>query len=365
MAYDLYPAVDEEYNFPPEVRAALAVSEELKHNVLPMTEILRDNLTGAELWDGRLVLNTTQDRLNRYDLGTATWINVADLSDIDDSIDDFSIAIRPSLGMRNRVLNGGFRINQSLYVSGTTCAVGIYSFDQWKSMVVGSTMTFTDAVNGQLVTINSGGQFAQPMERANMPAGRYVVSHRGTAPGRMYNVGGTVPAFTTCPFVVDIDGLADVLVEFVADGGVTKTLGFVQVEQIGASGVIGDATPFELRPISLELLMCQRFFYRNYYGPNDSIAAGACYSATSQYFPIKHPNTMRASPTLSSTVDITFKVLSAGVQMDPVTFALSSLSEHGFEIVVSGTALGPAGNAAFLRANGTNTPCYLQASARL
>lgn len=82
MAYDLFPAVDEDYNFPPEVRAALAASIELRNTVLPLTQTQRNNLTGTDLWDGRLVLNTTTDRLNRYDAGTSTWKPIADLSDV-------------------------------------------------------------------------------------------------------------------------------------------------------------------------------------------------------------------------------------------------------------------------------------------
>lgn len=83
MAYELFPAVDEDYNFPPEVRAALAASVELRNTVLPLTQTQRNNLTGTDLWDGRLVLNTTTDRLNRYDAGTATWKVIADVSDLD------------------------------------------------------------------------------------------------------------------------------------------------------------------------------------------------------------------------------------------------------------------------------------------
>jgi hypothetical protein len=83
MPYDLYPAVDAQYNFPPEVRAALAKSLDLRNTVVPLTTVQRNNLVGAELWDGRTILNTTTDRINRYDAGTATWVAIADLSDVD------------------------------------------------------------------------------------------------------------------------------------------------------------------------------------------------------------------------------------------------------------------------------------------
>lgn len=82
MAYDLYPAVDESFAFPPEVRTALAASLELRNTVVPMTTAQRNNLAGAALWDGRLILNTTTDRLNRYDAGTAAWVQIADTSEV-------------------------------------------------------------------------------------------------------------------------------------------------------------------------------------------------------------------------------------------------------------------------------------------
>lgn len=86
MAYDLFPAVDgTTYQFPPEIRQALATSPELRNTVVPMTTTQRNNLTGAALWDGRVIYNSTTRRLNRYD-ATATpspaWTVVAEISDI-------------------------------------------------------------------------------------------------------------------------------------------------------------------------------------------------------------------------------------------------------------------------------------------
>lgn len=82
MVYNIYPAVNETYQFPPEVRGALAVSIELRNTVIPMTEVLRNNLTAPELWDGRLIVNTTSDRVNRWDSGTSQWHELANLTDI-------------------------------------------------------------------------------------------------------------------------------------------------------------------------------------------------------------------------------------------------------------------------------------------
>lgn len=78
MTYDLYPAVDETYNFPSEVREALSKSIELRNTAIPMTNVQRNNLLGAELWDGRLIINTTTGRINRYDFAKGQWFTVTE-----------------------------------------------------------------------------------------------------------------------------------------------------------------------------------------------------------------------------------------------------------------------------------------------
>jgi len=87
MSYDLFAAVDSLYRFPPEVRAALAESIELRNTVIPMTQTQRNNLTGADLWNGRMVVNTTTGRVNRYNSATTSWKVVVEADDIEDYAD--------------------------------------------------------------------------------------------------------------------------------------------------------------------------------------------------------------------------------------------------------------------------------------
>ena len=86
MAYDRFPAVDEAFKFAPEVRAALATDATLRNVVVPMTQTQRNNLTGSDLWDGRLIENTTTDRVNRYDAGTDTWKVLVETADLDSGL---------------------------------------------------------------------------------------------------------------------------------------------------------------------------------------------------------------------------------------------------------------------------------------
>jgi hypothetical protein len=156
-------------------------------------------------------------------------------------------------GFRNKIINGDFRINQRGYVSAANLASGSYGFDRWKSNYTNTTLTFTSAPQGQSLTINSSGGLQQVIERANMPAGNYVLTFTGTATGRVYNLAGTAPSYAASPITVTLDGSADVVVEFTASGG-TATLQNVQLE----AGSVASA--FERRPIGAELDLCQRYY---------------------------------------------------------------------------------------------------------
>jgi hypothetical protein len=198
-------------------------------------------------------------------------------------------------GFRNLIINGDFRINQRVYASESNLASGSYGFDRWKSTFTNTTLTFTSAPQGQIVTINSGGSIEQIIERANITAGTYVLSWTGTATGRVYNTGATPPAYAASPVIVTLDGTANVEVEFTASGG-TKTLQNVQIEQ-GSS-----ATPFEKRPIGTELILCQRYYQRlNAHASTsyDNILAGFAIATNSSVHVWNLPVQMRSVPTSS------------------------------------------------------------------
>jgi len=133
MAYDLYPAVDPTYNFPVEVRRALAASPELRSLVIPMTTTTRNNLTAGEKWDGRVIANTTIDRLERYDEGTAAWLQIAEQSDILAFVNTVAIG-------RNRFQNGDFSVNQRGYNFSTSPSMNsgvVTTYDRWHGQAVG------------------------------------------------------------------------------------------------------------------------------------------------------------------------------------------------------------------------------------
>jgi hypothetical protein len=158
-------------------------------------------------------------------------------------------------GAKNRIINGAFQVNQRAYASAGNLVSGAYGFDRWKSGFTNTALTFTAGAQDTTVTISSSGVLQQVIERANVPAGTYVLSWTGTATGRVYNSGGTPPSYAASPVTVTLNGSANVVVEFTASGG-TRTLGTVQLER----GTV--PSPFEYRMASEELALCQRYFYR-------------------------------------------------------------------------------------------------------
>jgi hypothetical protein len=87
--------------------------------------------------------------------------------------------------------------------------------------------------------------------------------------------------------------------QLVGTSGATFYITGVQLE-------VGDtATPFEHRPYDMELLRCQRYFFRDGYGLNGASAGvtgpiGLWYTSSDLYAPYYFPVEMRAAPTVSS-----------------------------------------------------------------
>jgi hypothetical protein len=217
---------------------------------------------------------------------------------------------------QNLIINGAFEINQREYVSGANLASGAYGFDRWKSTFTNTTLTYTSAPQGQLVTINSGGSIEQVIERENVRAGTYTLSWQGTATGRVYNTGATAPAYAASPITITLDGLQNVEVEFTASGG-TRTLGFVQLEK-GSK-----ATAFNRNSMNLqgELAACCRYYYQRL-GTDNRIRFG--YQTDTNGFGqtnfVNFPTIMRIAPTMTITTS----------EADNLTLGATTPSDLGF-----------------------------------
>jgi len=164
----------------------------------------------------------------------------------------------------------------------------------WDDVKVGVAGSYTSSTTPQQTTITlaTGTILQQIIERAEIPAGNYVLSWSGTATARIYKVGATPGAFSAGPITYTADGLERLVIEFVASGG-TKTLTAVQLE----AGSM--PTPFEVIPLQQELALCQRFFYTRDIGDvnlYNQYWAVALSGGGQQVMNANHPVPMRRAP---------------------------------------------------------------------
>lgn len=194
-----------------------------------------------------------------------------------------------TFSFKNRIINGGFVINQRGYVTNTALSSGVYAHDRWKAGGSGCTYTFTQGSVGVNTTITiTSGSLQQIIEGCNMPeGGTYVLSWTGTAQGKINN-----GSYSSSPVTATgVTAGANVTIEFN-----TGTVNNVQVES-GSTN-----TSFDYRDYGRELIMCQRYF-QNYNGGGSSayIIASPCYAPTVNeldcYFVL--PVAMRAAPSVA------------------------------------------------------------------
>ena len=151
-----------------------------------------------------------------------------------------------TFAFKNRIIDGGFTINQRGYVSGTSLSSGSYGHDRWKGGASGGTYTFTQGSTGVNTTITiTAGSIIQVIEGANLPeGGTYVLSWTGTAQGKIGS-----GSFGASGITGTITAGTNTNIEFN-----TGTCGNVQLE-VGST-----ATSFDYRPYGTELALCQRYF---------------------------------------------------------------------------------------------------------
>jgi hypothetical protein len=210
-------------------------------------------------------------------------------------------------GMRNKIINGNFGINQR-GVSGTvTLAAGAYGHDRWKAGASGCTYTYATTQNVTTITITSG-SLVQVIEGLNLQSGTHVLSWQGTAQGRVdggaYGASGGVTGTAV--------GGTNQTIEFN-----TGTVSLVQYE----SGTV--ATPFEHRPYGAELALCQR--YCQVFNNVRNYSAGASGSAI--FTPVLLQQPMIATPSiLNAQVGTVIRYDASPVNVSNATVSVTSIS---------------------------------------
>jgi hypothetical protein len=146
--------------------------------------------------------------------------------------------------LRNRLINGGFSVNQRA-VSGTvTLAAGAYGHDRWKAGASGCTYTFATVANVTTLTI-SAGSLIQVVEGINLETGTYCLSWSGTATAKI-----GAGSLSASGVTGSITGGTNTNIE-ISTGTVSKV-------QLELSPI---PTTFEsTRPYGMELALCQRYY---------------------------------------------------------------------------------------------------------
>jgi hypothetical protein len=245
-------------------------------------------------------------------------------------------------GFKNRIIDGGFIINQRVYTSGTSLSAGSYGHDRWKAGSGGGTYTFTQGSLGVNTTVTiTAGTLVQVIEGCNLAeGGTYVLSWTGTAQGRLN--GGTYGSSGTVTVTGWTAG-ANLSVEFN-----TGTLGSVQLEA-GST-----ATSFDYRPYGTELSLCQRYFQYlagSTVAGDQYIASGMCNTSVQARFPYVLPVQMRVGPGVtfpsasnfvvySGTATPTATALTTAGTSDPRFFAISATVASGLSAGYGAILLG-------------------------
>lgn len=151
-----------------------------------------------------------------------------------------------ALSFRNKLINALGTINQRAYISGAAAVAALsYTVDRWRVVVSGQALSWALSGIANVMTAPAGG-VEQVIEGNNIEGGVYTLSWVGTATA---TVNGA--AVTNGGQTASLTAGANVIVRFI--GG---TFSLPQFEK----GPI--ATGFEYRHHTIELMLCQRYFYR-------------------------------------------------------------------------------------------------------
>ena len=287
----------------------------------------------------------------------------------------------------NLIMNWDFRFpinqrNATSYTSG-------YSIDRWilDPNNGGVSLSVQDGFVRLTQTNVAGGTYSQAMcqkiENPQLYSGMTVtlsVEHRNTKVGKMLIYAGSgvlADSVTSLPVSVDwtITSVTVTLptmtsLQWAAAylySDMSGSLGYVDYRRVklelGSKSTLANDAPMNYGP---ELVKCQRYFYRlksvdlNNYA---IFGVGGCISITQFRCVIPLPNTLRISPSLSSSG--AFKVASWDATNSAVVSSFTRQSFNGNSIVlIANVASIPLGTSGYVQANNDAT-CYIDFSADL
>lgn len=255
---------------------------------------------------------------------------------------------------RNRILNGGFTVNQGGYTSGTALAAGAYGHDGWKAGASGCTYTFTQLNGSTEITITAG-SLIQVVEDKMVEGGPYILTWEGTAQGRV-GVDSATPSGSYDTRFVRFSNTAGTTASVEFNTGTLKNVN-MQPGRV--------ASAYAARSYQQELALAQRYYRRINASVSTSayFAAGAVLSATSAIFGGSAATQgMRALPTVGyGAVGDIFVFQSGG---NTAITSITVQNPADYPVISIGTT-GLTANAAALLLVGAGTNKYIEFSARL
>lgn len=192
-----------------------------------------------------------------------------------------------ALSFRNIIINGSGVVNNRGYISGTaTSSNNQYTIDMWKVAVSGQSLSWSASGIGVIFTAPAGG-VSQIIESPYVVGGTYTLSWTGTATakinGNAVSNGGTVTLPSNSQVTVTFYG------------------GTFQNPQLELGNY---ATSFEVRPVTLETMLCMRYYQAgSFHAPGAPYANnnGNTITANTTTFQCMNmlPVAMRATPVIS------------------------------------------------------------------
>jgi hypothetical protein len=171
----------------------------------------------------------------------------------------------------------------------------------------------------------------QVIEQGLVPAGTYTLSWTGTATGRVYNSGGTPPAYAASPVTFTADGTANVVVEYTAVS-TTKTLSKVQFNA-GTNTGWSLATP----TLQSELAACKYYYdKRGGQAGTSAILSVAMSNSAGTNAAVTFPITMRVAPTSIDHSNLRLSDTSSGFTVSSVTLSNPTSTTGNVNVATTG-----------------------------